>query len=153
MKLISFMTIIPFIGLLCNSNSTPTNIIKTNDSIRVDKGVIIFSKLGIDYFLSVKDTQNFTKKNYLYEKYESGFVISNLGIQKRIDLIKIFSDTLNDKFNHPFTNLVPVSIEYYLIDSAKNVVKSNVCLKLRDSIDCYSFDSNLRFLIKVTPIE
>lgn len=138
----------------CSSSSKTGKLTKTGgDSLITEKGIMIFSKLRIDYFFPALQQSIINKSNYKQMPYSQGFVLANLGTDPRIDLIKNFSDTLTNKRNYPLTHAVPVIIEYYQMEKSSNPSSDTLCFMLSSDTNCLAFDAKLRLIKKVTPIK
>lgn len=150
-----FILIISCLALLtfCSSSSKTQTSSNGGDSVKIERGVIVFSSLRMDYFFPALESSLITKSNYKRLQYKKGFLLSNLGPDSRIDLLRNFSDTLIDKRNYPLTNAVPVIIEYYDKEENSTASADTLCFKLSDNENCLPFDTRLRFIRKVTPIQ
>jgi hypothetical protein len=148
---IKIIIYIHILSLMCSCGNSKT--ISKNTEVTTKEGIIIFSKLKMDYFFPFKDTLGSVQSNYYDKEFGKGFLLTNVSPSFKIQLKNNYSDTLSNSFNYPATNVLPVRIEYFESTDPVDTSKNNLCIIFNNKRKtCFTLDINQRFIKRIIPL-
>lgn len=115
-------------------------------------GIILFSDLNINYFFPLYKDEKILSFDYDKNKYSTGFLLTGLNPETKINLIKDHSDLVKSN-EHPFTHITPVKLEYSYSNYFQESELDSIEFEINNNTQTFYFDSKHRNLKQVIPLK